>query len=456
MRSALAAAVRDGRITPRRLVEEALRRIERDNPALNAVVALRADEALAEADAHPRKGPLAGLPLLVKDLARTAGLRTTFGSPLYADAAPDTGDDLHVARLKEAGAIVVGKTNSPAFGHTAVTTNQVFGTTRNPWNLDRSPGGSSGGSAAALAAALTPLATTSDGGGSVRIPASLCGLVGYKATNGAIGRGVLPRWLEFSSMGCTASTVADALLEATLTVGVAPGDVISIPAAGVDLTLRPPTRIVACRTLRGGVDDVIGSAFDDACEALARELAVPVEHVDHVTSRDCTRRWFTMAAAELAQSLASQRERWAEFEPSLRFVVERGAEVATFDYIAAARARWEECARVDALLGDDAVVLTPTVNAVAWPAEGPVPTTAGGVADSAIALNTADFNFTGHPALSVPLGRDASGTPFGLQVVAPRCREGIAFAVAAAWERIAPWPTTPEGYDDFSVDVLLG
>ena len=199
----LAGAVRDGRTTPLELVEESLRRIEASQDTLNAVVALRADEAREEAARHPRTGPLAGLPLLVKDMARCRGMRTTMGSPLFADAPPDEFDDVVVTRLREAGAIVLGRTNTPAFGHAAFTTNQLFGTTRNPWNPERSPGGSSGGSAAALAAALVPLATTSDGGGSVRIPASCCGLVGYKPSMGAIGRNVLPRWIGFSTQGAT-------------------------------------------------------------------------------------------------------------------------------------------------------------------------------------------------------------------------------------------------------------
>ena len=450
-RAELAAAVREGQVTPRQLVEESLRRIEAANGDLNAVVALRADAALAEADAHPGTGSLAGLPLLVKDLARTVGMPTTFGSHLYADAPPDDVDDLFVARLKAAGAIVVGKTNTPAFGHTGVTVNQVFGATRNPWNLSRSPGGSSGGAGAALAAGLAPLATSSDGGGSVRIPAALCGLVGYKATNGAIGRGTLPRWLEFSSMGCTGSSVADVLLEASVVVDAAPGDVISIPRSGVDLEPRLPSRIVACPTLRLGADDVIASAFDEAVDALGRELAIDVVRVEEATSRECSRRWFTMASAELAQSLLEHRDRWPEFEPTLRQAVEIGSQVSTSDYIAAARTRWAECARMDELLGDDGVLLTPTVNACAWPPEGPMPNKAGGIDDAWIALNTADFNFTGHPAVNVPLGLDDAGVPFGLQIVAPRCRDGLALGVAQLWERMKPWPAVAPGYEEFGV-----
>ena len=188
MRAELVKRVRTGELHPRELVAEALRRIEAHDPPLNAVVALRAQEALADAERVDPSGPLAGLPVLVKDLIDVAGMPTTMGSDWLADAPSATADGLVVARLRAAGAIVVGKSNTPAFAHTGFTTNRLFGSTRNPWNHHRSPGGSSGGSAAALAAGIVPLATTSDGGGSVRIPASACGLVGYKPTTGAVGR----------------------------------------------------------------------------------------------------------------------------------------------------------------------------------------------------------------------------------------------------------------------------
>src|SRR3954469_13189980 len=267
-RAELAGADRVGRVTPRRLVEESLRRIEAANGDLNAVVSLRADAALIETDRHPRTGALAGLPLLVKDLARTVGLPTTFGSHLYAHAPPDEVDDLFVTRLKRAGAIVVGKTNTPAFGHTGFTDNQVFGPTRNPWNLSRSPGGSSGGAGAALAAGLAPLATSSDGGGSVRIPAALCGLVGYKATNGAIGRNVLPRWIEFSTQGPTASTVADVVHLGEIMAGPADGDWISHPAGTSDLTPTRPARVLTCGSFRAGVDPTIAADYRASLDAL--------------------------------------------------------------------------------------------------------------------------------------------------------------------------------------------
>src|SRR5262245_28113712 len=194
MLNELASAVQEGRVHPTELVEEALRRIDKYDGPINSVVTLGADQALEAPKQSPRTGALAGIPYLVKDLARCAGFPTSYGSPYSKGNAPETVDDTTVARLRAAGAIPIGKSNTPAYGWTAATTNPVFGSTRNPWNLERTPGGSSGGSAAALAAGLVPIATSSDGGGSVRIPASMCGLVGLKPTIGAIGRDGAPRW----------------------------------------------------------------------------------------------------------------------------------------------------------------------------------------------------------------------------------------------------------------------
>lgn len=452
----LASAVAARRVRPTELVEESLRRIEAHNGPINAVVRVCADQALeeaarmeaaAEGDATVLQRPLAGIPLLVKDMARCVGMPTTFGSTLFANAENDTVDDIVVGRLRAAGAIVVGKTNTPAFGHTAITDNLLFGPTRNPWNPERSPAGSSGGSAAALIAGLSPMATTSDGGGSTRGPASACGLVGYKPTNGAFGRNFTPRWMAFSTMGCAGRSVADAAYEASVVIGPVPGDVLSFPRSAVDLTLRRPARVVAVRSFREACDDVIATAFTTAVEAMQSEAGFAVEWVDSVFSQDTMTQWFTISATELAQSLAGERERWSELDPSLRINCEFGASVSAFDYVAAQRARFVACAELDALLGDDAVLLVPTFNAESWPAEGPLPSMAGGVQGVGIGFNTVEGNFTGHPGISVPIGHDRAGVPFGMQVVAPRFRDGLAFGAASAYEQIAPWATVAPGYE---------
>jgi Asp-tRNA(Asn)/Glu-tRNA(Gln) amidotransferase A subunit family amidase len=450
----LAAAVREGTVSPVDLVAESLRRMDAADAGLNAVVARRDDEVLAEAAAHDRQGALAGLPLLVKDMARCAGWTTTFGSPMFADAPPDTIDDVVVARLRAAGAIVVGRSNTPAFGHAPFTTNLVFGPTRNPWNPERSPGGSSGGSAAALAAGLVPLATTSDGGGSVRIPSSACGLVGWKPTMGAVGRNVLPRWLEFSTQGAAGTSVADVVLQAHVIMGGAPGDWVSVPAGTANVTPTRPTRVLACRSFRAGVDVVIEAAFHETLDAL-RGDGVAVEMVDAPSSSAAIADWFVMASAELAQSLGDCRDRWDEFEPSLRDQVMFGEAVSATDYLAAQRRRHELGARIDEQLGDDGVLLLPTLNVQSWPPEGPVPVWLDSVEDPTIATNTPELNATGHPAVSVPIGRDDVGVPFGMQIVAPRFRDGLALGLAALVERLRPWPLVAPGSVPFDLEHLV-
>jgi len=449
VRAELAAAVREGRVDPVTLVEESLRRIDAHNPLLNAVISLRPEEALAEAAASPRQGSLAGLPLVVKDLARCEGTVTTMGSPLFANSPPDDFDDVVVARLKGAGAIVVGRSNSPAFGHAAYTTNLLYGATRNPWNPDRSPGGSSGGSAAALAAGLVPLATTSDGGGSVRIPASCCGLVGYKPTMGAIGRNVLPRWIHFSTQGAAGASVADVVLEASVILGAATGDYLSLPRAAINSAPARPGAVLATRSFRGDVDPVIEAAFEEVLAALASD-GLPVTRVPPPSDRTVAVAWATMASAELAQSLEGFRDRWDELEPSLRDQVRIGAEISAAGYIDAQRLRHQVTARFDDLLGSDSVLVVPTVNVTSWPPEGPLPDKVGSVHDDpSVAINTLDLNFTGHPAVNVPLGRDAAGVPFGLQIVAPRFADGLALGLAEVVERLRPWPLVADGYSAF-------
>ncbi len=451
MLAELAAAVRDGRVDPVDLVAESLRRIEASQETLNAVTALRADGALEDAAASPRTGALAGLPLLVKDMARCAGMRTTFGSPLYAGADPDTVDDVVVARLKAAGAIVVGRSNTPAFGHTAFTSNQVFGSTRNPWNPERSPGGSSGGSAAALIAGLVPLATSSDGGGSSRIPASCCGLVGFKPTMGAIGRNIVPRWASLSTQGAMGRSVADVVVEASVTFGPAVGDLLSLPPGGVALEPWRPGRVLACRSFRADVDAGIEAALHEAVDDLAA-AGFAVEWVAPPFDASVAADWFVIASTDLAESLLGERDAWDDFEPSLRGMVEFGARVSTFDYIAAHRRRYVAAARLDDLLGPDGVLVVPTSNAPSWPPDGPLPTRAGQVDnDLSIAVNTVDLNVTGHPAVSAPLGYDRYGVPFGLQIVAPRFADGLALGLAAALERLRPWPAVAPGYERFAV-----
>lgn len=449
MLAKLAAAVRAGKVSPLELVDEALNRIDRHDGAINSVVALRADGARADAIAMTQNGqrptgPLAGIPILVKDLNRAKGLPTTYGSPWFADNPPEQDDDLIVGRLRSAGAIVLGKTNTPAFGHTGVTTNKVFGATRNPWNLDRSPGGSSGGSSAALAAGLAPIATSTDGGGSVRGPASFTGLVGWKPTQGYIGRESTPRWMNYSTSGAIGRSVADALLEGSILAGPAPGDVMSFPAGTASVAPRRPMRIVAIRTLRGRLDEPVGEAFDAMVALLADELGFPVEIRDRFTEHDVARAWIMSSAVDLTQSLTDRRDQWPDMDDGLVLQTAAGDRVSAFDYVATQRTRYESARDLDHLLGDDTVLVTPTANITSLRPDAHITELAG-------ALNTMDFNFTGHPGVSVPMGLDPDGVPMGLQIVAPRFLDGLALGLAHVIEQAKPWTGVAPGYDLWEV-----
>ncbi|HMK10876.1 MAG TPA: amidase [Acidimicrobiales bacterium] len=448
MLNELASAVRGGKVHPTELVEEALRRIDKLDGRINSVVTSGAEQALELAKRSPRKGTLAGIPFLVKDLARCAGLPTSYGSPFVGTGGPpETVDDTTVTRLRAAGAIPIGKSNTPAYGWTAATFNPVFGATRNPWNLERTPGGSSGGSAAALAAGLVPLATSSDGGGSVRIPASMCGLVGLKPTIGAIGRDGAPRWIDFSTWGASGHTVADVIAEASVYLGPTAGDIRSLPLGAIDMALTRPSRVLYCRTLRGAVEPVIESAARSVATKL-EDAGFPVDEIENPIPGAVVD-WGIISVCDLAQSLADMRDRWSELDPGLQEMLQLQDFFTVNDYVAARRRSYATCATVDHLLGANTVLITPTANSESWGPEGPLPTVVCGADDPGVCVNTPDFNVTGHPVVNVPIGQDSAGVPFGLQIVAPRWRDGMALALAEVIEQTAPWALVADGYEPF-------
>ncbi|BDZ45622.1 amidase [Naasia aerilata] len=451
----LSADVRHGRTTARELVERSLERIEA-NRDLNAVVAERSDEARAEADAidaavagRDDPGPLAGLPVLAKDNDDVRGMRTTHGSRWFADAPAASRDGVSIERLRAAGAIVVGKTNVPEFCIEGYTDNLLFGATRNPWDLGRSPGGSSGGSAAALAAGLSAIATGTDGGGSIRIPAAFCGLLGYKPTNGVIGRRSAPDWIDFSTDGIMATSADDVRLLLTVLAGPVDGDPTALPTPLPPSAL--PTRlIVAERTDDlGPLPAEVADAFAASAAQLAELLGVPVEHripesffPDWSPDED----WFVLATAEHASAFGRERiERDAELlHPSAREFLLEGLTVSAADYLAARRRRFDAIARLDELLAGGAALVTPTVAELGWAPDGGRAGLIG-----AEAYSTAIQNMTGLPAISLPAPLGPDGMPFGLQVTMPRWADLGLLEVAARWEAAYPWPRTAPGYPEF-------
>jgi aspartyl-tRNA(Asn)/glutamyl-tRNA(Gln) amidotransferase subunit A len=459
---AVAAAVRRRELSPVAVVEAALRRIERANPTLNAFVALRADDALADARALEARiargedpGLLAGVPFGVKDLEDLAGLATTHGSVAFRNHVARR-DSTQVARLRRAGAIALGKTNTPEFGYTAFTKNRVFGTTRNPWNPERTPGGSSGGSAAAIAAGLVPLATASDGGGSVRIPACYVGAFGLKPTFGRISRGPFEfrDWIDTTCYGPITRCVEDAALFLDAVVGPDPHDPDSLPHPGYSYRARLDELPAG---LRVGYSPTLGYArvADDVRREVEGAVAVVGEvlgrPIDPLPDRftDAGFGWASLNSfqlhAELAPIIEAHRDEWGR-----GFIrgVDYGARVTAAEIGRYQRERLQLIEEFAAVFARYDLLLTPTLPTVAFAAGGPLPEGIGGEPFAsplhAVAF-TYPFNLTGHPAATVRAGFADDGLPVGLQLVAERGREDLLLQVARAYERARPFDRWPRG-----------
>jgi Asp-tRNA(Asn)/Glu-tRNA(Gln) amidotransferase A subunit family amidase len=457
------AAVRDAiasrRLSAEEVVRHAFELIERLDGPINAVVALRPDEALAEAKALDRAGgaggAVAGVPVLVKDLEDVAGMRTTMGSVLLADAPAAKADGLVPSRLRAAGGIVVGKTNLPEFASEGFTSNLLFGTTRNPWALDWSPGGSSGGSAAAIAAGMAPIATATDGGGSIRIPAAFCGLVGIKPTNGVIGRRPIPDWIDFSTDGPFATTVADLRLLLSIERGPEPGDPTALPAP-YPATNGKPSRLLAAPRLSGfgPLPAGVAAAFEVAVEAAAKVFGARIERLETEAlwpAGGPQDEWVVLASVEHVHRLGREfvRAGLDRMHPAVRAFMEQGLETSIEQYMTARWRRFDYVRQFDQLLGADAVILSPTVAAAGFLADGRLtPEEEPRMLASGV-YNTEVANLTGLPAISLPAGICPNGVPFGLQLMAPRYRDSWLLDLAEVWERERPWPLMAPGYDLF-------
>lgn len=460
--------VLQGRVSALDAVSRALELVDELDGPLNAVVALRADEAAAEARAIDARvaagddvGPLAGVPLLVKDLEDVAGMVTTQGSVLLRDAAKSTADSTVVSRLRAAGAVVVGKTNLPEFATEGYTANALFGTTRNPWSLEYSTGGSSGGSAAAVSAGMVPLATATDGGGSIRIPAAFCGLVGLKPTNGVVGRWPAPDWIDYSTEGPFATSAADLRLLLELEAGPVAGDPTALPW-WVSGTFGAPQRLFAIERFgpHGPLPSGLRAMLDTAVAAVERATglrAVWVTPESLFGGADPDADWFTVCTAE---HVARWGRDWVlrglgQMHPGARGFMEWGLGVGIDAYLSARRRRFDYVRALDQLLGEDGVLLSPTVASDGWLADGRLtPDSEPGMLPPEL-FNTALQNITGHPALSLPAGVSPSGVPFGLQVTGPRFSEEMLLQLADTWEEAEPWPESAPGYQTFAASLGL-
>ena len=416
-----AAAVRAGHSSALATTGAALERIARLDPTLNAMVASDPERALAQAadvDRRVAAGehlPLAGVPLAVKDTEDTEGYRTTHGSRLFADTASATGDSVLVARLRAAGCVVVGKSNAPEFATSADTSNLVFGSTRNPYDVDRVAGGSSGGAAVAVASGMVPLATASDGGGSIRIPASACGLPGFKPSLGRVPDGG-PHpvdWPLVTTRGVITGTVADLIATLDVIVGPEPTDLRSLPApcepfsVGVGRTPLPHRIAWSPQLGYDWTEPSILAACGAAVERLAAE-GVEVVEIDRVFTSEPYDAWGPLIAAYVQRSVGELDRSLLTEE--VRLGIEDADRLTARDLLAAE----DTCHRLNLQLTrvfeTCDLLLTPTLHrdppkfgeAVSW------------------IRATGVFNLTRSPAGTVPVGFSAAGLPVGLQIVGPQ------------------------------------
>ena len=461
-----AAALRAGACSPRELVAAAIARIEALNPALNAVIHQRFEQALIEAAQPLEAAPFAGVPFLVKDLmCTTAGDPYHCGSRFLQRLAHRAAADTHLAgRYRAAGLRVLGRTNTPEFGTVTTTEPLAYGPTRNPWDRNRSPGGSSGGSAAAVASGMVAAAHGNDGGGSLRIPAAHCGLVGLKPSRGRISHA--PRrgevWLGTASDHVLTRSVRDSAALLDCTAGHLAGDPYRSAAP-----LRPyfqdasedpaPLRIGVMASVPG-----VAGPLEPAIQAALTHTITRLEQLGHrvrisypavLDEPEPERHFMRMIAAWVAHDIdeavadLGHAPRAGDLEAHTEILYRMGKALTATDYLRAqvylqARARaiqawWTQ--------GDD-LLMTPTcpapplIGAFAATPEDPLRPLRGTAPYMAW---TAPFNITGQPAISLPLARTTQGLPLGVQFIAALGREDQLFALAGQLERAAPWATAP-------------
>jgi amidase len=444
----LAAAIRRRELSAREVVAWHLDRIGQINPRLNAIVSPRPEAALEEAEVADRRaasgeplGPLHGLPIAIKDLEDTAGIRTTYGSRAFAQHVPET-DGLVVARLRAAGAIVVGKTNTPEFGVGSHTFNEVFGPTRNPWALDRTPGGSSGGAGAALAAGLLPIADGSDHGGSIRNPASFNNVVGLRPTPGLVpdsGDGDV--WETASVVGPMARTVGDLALMLTAISGPDPHSPLShgdpavfVPEPRGDLT---GVRVAWCPDVGGvPVEPDVRAVLSQARDGFAA-LGCEVQEIELDLSR-ADEAFETLRALAFARAFGpSLAELRGIAKDTLIWNVEQGLSLDAPAIARAMVARSEVFKRFADLLAHYDVLAAPAAQVAPFPIEWEYPTqVAGEPMPHYLGWMRACSRITvsAHPVAAVPAGFTKDGLPVGLQLVGRYRGDRRLLEHAAAWE----------------------
>lgn len=459
--ASIAAGVRSGELSPVEVVEASLEAIAAIDPELHAFTVVDvagAREAAVRIERAARLGEsvglLAGVPVPIKDLVLTKGLRTTFGSRLYEDFIPEF-DDIVVERLRTAGAIIIGKTNVAEFGYGGVGHNPLFPTTRNPWNPELTPGGSSAGSAVAVATGVAPIAIGSDGGGSIRLPASFTGLFGMKASMGRVPLWpgcrdeTLPGasgWESIEHIGPITRTVADAALMLAVIAGPDPRDRHSIPCTDVDWVsaARPAPqslRVAYCADWGGlPLDPEVRAVTDEAARVFAAELGCEVEITPPPIAWDIeTFRTIVAADTDIAGLRAMLAAKGRTASPRMKRLLENPP-TAEAILVAGHRRRAAANAMARFMASYD-LLLTPAVSCLPFEIDRDGPGTINGLPVDDDAWTPASFpaNLTGQPAASVPAGWSKSGLPVGFQIMGRHLADKTVLSAAAAFETVRPW-----------------
>lgn len=454
----LAAMIREKEVSPVEVVDVFLERIERFNPKINAFCTVADHQARQKAKEAEKKvlqgeqlPPLHGIPIGIKDLTPTKGIRTTYGSKVFENNIPDH-DAVFVQRVVDAGAIVLGKTNTPEFGYTGITDNLLFGSTSNPWHDQRIAGGSSGGSAAAVAAGLVPVAEGSDGGGSVRIPASACGVYGMKPTFGRIpfetGPSKFSANSPFLHHGTLTRNVEDAAYMLNVLQGPHAGDPYSLPAATKKFHPLAGIRLKKLKIAYSPdldfyeVDHQVKRAMEQAVKQFeqlgcsVKEVSPGLQHGGELITQTFVNLWAVHFAAFFERFLS----RWEEqLSPGFVATIKSGREIKAVDYKRLELARSKVYTKIEHIFSNYDLLITPTLAVPAFPhGAGPKQINGKKVNPYTDWMLTSVFNLTGHPAASINCGFSDDGLPIGLQIIAPRFREDMIFSVSKAFEVVNP------------------
>ena len=449
---AISSAVRSGEISAVEVTEAILDRIEAVDPQLNAFCISMADSARATAlsiDEQVSRGEdpgrLAGVPISIKDNLYIEGERTTFGSKWFEDNVTSEDTPL-VARLKEAGAVLIGRTNSPEFGWKGATDNLVFGTTRNPWNTDRTPGGSSGGASAAVAAGMGPVGIGTDGGGSIRIPAAFCGLFGIKASFGRVPNYPATTVDSLRHKGPLTRTVGDAALVLDVIAGPDDRDSLSLPADTISYSEVLEEGISGWKIAYspdmgfGEVDPEVAALCAAAAERFSETGAtVDTVSLDWPDPYECWNIYFYGGiAGSLGPRLAAEGD---QLDPGLKALVDEGVKLSGGEFARAALDRFAYWQQVVALYEDYDLLVTPGTAVPPFPVglDNAAPMPGQEARPLLWTPFTYPFNLTGQPASVIPCGFTDDGLPVSLQVVGRRYDDAGVLRASRAYERIAGW-----------------